>query len=50
MVTSTTPFRASAVPSNMRALPAPALCPPPWNQTITGWVALRSPAGAQMLR
>ena len=36
MVTSTTPLFASAVPSKICALPQPPVCPPPWNQTITG--------------
>ena len=50
MVTSTTPFCASAVPSKTLALPHPPLWPPPWNQTITGRASAASDAAVQTFR
>ena len=50
MVTSTTPLFASAVPSKIFALPQPPVCPPPWNQTITGRDSVASAAAVQTFR
>ena len=50
MVTSTTPLLARLAPSKICALPQPPVCPPPWNQTITGRASSAVAAAVQMLR
>ena len=45
IVTTTTPRRASAVPSYHGVDPNPLVNPPPWIQTITGRPASGSPSG-----